>query len=140
MQEATLHGWRLADAKHMRMSGYATKVQSMSWSLGGKWLATAGASQLVLWPFASKDGPMGKSPKMLTPADCKVTAVACHPAQEIVAVGFENGMMLMVRLDDGAEILAKRPGEGAVSAIAWSARGDRLAFGTEAGEAGILKL
>ena len=140
MQEAMLHGWRVVDAKHMRMSGYAAKVQSMSWSTGGKWLATSGASQLVLWPFGSKDGPMGKSPKMLTPADCKVSAVACHPAQEVAAVGFENGMVLLVRLDDGAEILVKRPGEAPVSAIAWSARGDRLAFGTEAGEAGVLKL
>ena len=43
MQEPTLHGWRLADGKHMRMSGYAAKVQSMSWSADGKWLATSGA-------------------------------------------------------------------------------------------------
>ena len=30
MQEPTLHGWRLADDKHMRMSGYSAKVQSLS--------------------------------------------------------------------------------------------------------------
>src|SRR5215470_13564666 len=27
MQEPTLHGWRLVDSKHMRMSGYAAKVR-----------------------------------------------------------------------------------------------------------------
>src|SRR5215467_5218011 len=58
MQEPTLHGWRLVDSKHMRMSGYAAKVRSMSWSAGGKWLATSGSDQLILWPFQSKDGPM----------------------------------------------------------------------------------
>ena len=29
MQEPTLHGWRIADAKHMRMSGYSTRVRSL---------------------------------------------------------------------------------------------------------------
>src|SRR5215475_7701968 len=36
MQEPTLHGWRLADRKDMRMSGYAAKVRSFSWSHDGK--------------------------------------------------------------------------------------------------------
>jgi WD40 repeat protein len=140
MQEPTLHGWRLVDAKDMRMSGYAGKVQSMSWSGGGEWLATSGAPQLILWPFQGKDGPMGKAPRMLAPADVRVTAVACHPRQDIVAVGYENGMMLLVRIDDGAEIIARHPGKAAISALTWSATGDRLAFGTEEAEAGIIAL
>jgi WD40 repeat protein len=140
MQEPTLHGWRIVDGKDMRMSGYAGKVQSLSWSAGGQWLATSGAPQLILWPFQGKDGPMGKSPKMLAPADNRVSAVACHPAQAVVAVGYENGMMLLVRIDDAAEILARRPGKGPITALAWSASGDRLAFGTEEAEAGVIAL
>ena len=34
MQEPTLHGWRLADAKDMRMSGYSAKVRSMRLDAG----------------------------------------------------------------------------------------------------------
>src|SRR5262245_5109305 len=109
MQEATLHGWRLVDAKHMRMSGYATKVRSMSWGPGAKWLATSGASQLVVWPFAGKDGPMGKQPKVLSPAEMRITTVAAHPKQEVCAVGYEDGMMLLTRVEDGAEVLAREP-------------------------------
>ncbi|MDQ2083025.1 WD40 repeat domain-containing protein [Xanthobacteraceae bacterium Astr-EGSB] len=140
MQEPALHGWRLTDAKDMRMSGYAGKVQSISWSGTGGWLATSGAPQLILWPFQGKDGPMGKAPKMLAPADNRVSAVACHPQQDIVAVGYENGMMLLVRIDDGAEIIARHPGKAPISALTWSASGDRLAFGTEEAEAGIITL
>jgi WD40 repeat protein len=140
MQEAMLHGWRLADAKDMRMSGYSAKVRSMAWTAGGKWLATSGSEQLILWPFASKDGPMGKQPRMLAPYDKRAVAVACHPKQEIVAVGFEDGMIMLARIDDGAEILAKKPGSAPVSALAWSADGAKLAFGTEDGEAGIVDL
>ena len=137
MQEPTLHGWRLADAKDMRMSGYSAKVRSMGWTADGKGLATSGSEQLILWPFGSKDGPMGKQPRMLAPYSKRAVAVACHPKQEIVAVGFEDGLVMLCRIEDGAEILAKKPGAVPVSAMAWSADGAKLAFGTEDGEAGI---
>jgi WD40 repeat protein len=140
MQESTLHGWRLMDGKDMRMSGYSAKVRSFAFTAGGKWLATAGSEQLILWPFASKDGPMGKQPRMVLPHEKRVVVVACHPDSEIVAAGFEDGMVMLARIEDGAEILARRPGSAAVSALAWSADGAQLAFGTESGEAGVLDL
>ncbi len=40
MQEPMLHGWRLIDRQHMRMSGYAARVTSLGWTTGGRWLAT----------------------------------------------------------------------------------------------------
>ncbi|MBN8920410.1 MAG: WD40 repeat domain-containing protein [Rhizobiales bacterium] len=140
MQEPMLHGWRLADAKHMRMSGYSAKVRSLSWSADGKWLATSGSEQLILWPFQGKDGPMGKQPRMLAPMQARVVAVAFHPASEIVAVGYADGLVILVRLADGAEVAVRRPDGQAVTALVWSARGDRLAFGTEGGEAGIARM
>ena len=140
MQEPALHGWRVVDSKHMRMSGYTTKVRSMSWSANGKALATSGSRELIVWPFASKDGPMGSQPQMLAPLTCLVTAVACHPRTDIVAVGYEDGTVLLLRMADGAEILAHRPGGEPVSALAWNATGTRLAFATEAGEAGVADL
>ena len=140
MQEPMLHGWRLVDRQHMRMSGYATRVMSVGWTAGGKWLATSGAPQLILWPFQTKEGPMGKQPRQLAPSQHRIAKVACHPRQDIVATGYEDGMVLLVRIDDGAEILAKNPGDAPVSALAWSADGTLLAFGTDNGEAGILDL
>jgi WD40 repeat protein len=140
MQEAMLHGWRLPDGQHMRMSGYSSRVTSFGWTTGGRFLATSGATQVILWPFHTKDGPMGKQPRLLAPSEHRVAVVACHPKQEIVAAGYEDGMVLLVRMEDGAEILAKRPGDAPVTALNWSAEGLFLAFGTENGEAGILDL
>jgi WD40 repeat protein len=140
MQEPMLHGWRLTDGKHMRMSGYAARVTSLGWTAGGDWLATSGSTQLILWPFQTKDGPMGKQPRLLAASEHRVHVVACHPTQQIVAAGFSDGMVLLVRVQDGAEILAKKSAEAAVSALAWSADGKLLAFGTETGEAGIVDL
>jgi len=140
MQEPTLHGWRLVDSKHMRMSGYSAKVRSMAWTFDGKALATSGSPQLIVWPFAGKEGPMGKQPRMLAPAEHRVSMVACHPAKEVTAVGYEDGLVLLVRMADGAEVLARRPGGSPVSALAWDADGTTLAFGTEDGEAGVVNL
>jgi len=140
MHEPALHGWRLADAKHMRMTGYPGRVRSMSWSAGGKFLATSGADTVILWPFGSKDGPMGREPTMLAPLQAKVTAVACHPKHDILTAGYGDGTILMVRVQDGAEILVRRNGGGPVSALAWNDKGALLAFATEDGDAGLMPL
>ena len=110
MQESTLHGWRMADAKHMRMSGYSARVRSLSWSAGGDFLATSGSEQLILWPFDGKDGPMGRQPKILARAESRVAVVACHPRQPVVAVGYADGAVRLVRIEDDALILRARGG------------------------------
>jgi WD40 repeat protein len=140
MHEPALHGWRLADNRHMRMSGYPGRVKSMSWSTGGKFLATSGADMVIMWPFASKDGPMGKEPAMLAPLQARVAVVACHPKQDILACGYSDGTVLMVRLEDGAEILVRRNGTPGVAALGWNAKGTLLAFADEEGDGGILPL
>jgi len=140
MHEPALHGWRLADTRHMRMTGYPGRVRSMSWSAGGKALATSGADTVILWPFASKDGPMGKEPAMLAPLQARVSAVACHPTQAILAAGYSDGTVLMVRLGDGAEILVRKNGGAQVAGLAWNGKGTQLAFAAEDGDAGLLAL
>jgi WD40 repeat protein len=139
MHEPALHGWRLADARHMRMTGYPGRVKSMSWTAGGKGLATSGADTVIVWPFASKDGPMGKEPAMLAPLQARVSAVACHPKQDILAAGYDNGTILLVRLEDGAEILVRRDGGAPVAALAWNEKSSLLAFAAQDGDAGLLE-
>ena len=141
MQENALHGWRIEDGKHMRMTGYPSKVKDWSWSAKGKFLATSGAPAAILWPFSGKDGPMGKAPLELgTRGDTMVTAVACHPAEDMMAIGYGDGMVLAVRFADAKEALLRRGGASPVRTLAWDAKGERLAFGSEGGEAGIIDI
>lgn len=140
MQESTLHGWRLADRKDMRMSGYAARVRSFGFTADGKWLATSGSNQLILWPFQGKDGPMGKAPRTLAPTASQAEIVACHPKQGVVAVGYADGLVLLLRVDDGAEILARNPARAPVTALAWNATGSMLAVAAEDGQAGVIDL
>ncbi len=141
MQENALHGWRLSDGQDMRMTGYPGKVKSMHWSAKGRYLATSGANAAILWPFFGKTGPMGQQPLQLgARGDQLVSQVACHPAEEVVAIGYQDGMVLVARFADSQEVLLRRPGGSPVSALCWDAGGTRLLFGTEAGEAGVISL
>jgi WD40 repeat protein len=138
MQEAALHGWRLSDGQHMRMSGYPGKTRSLSFSRNGKWLATSGADAIVLWPFFG-GGPMGKSPTELASGDGVVcTAVACHPQQDMVAGGFDDGLVVLADIASARILPVAEPGHGAITALAWNADGSHLAIGSADGFAAVV--
>ncbi len=133
MQENSLHGWRLSDGQHMRMSGYPGKTRFMSFTRNGKWLATSGAESVVLWPFFG-GGPMGKAPMELAGGDSVMcSAVACHPQHEAVAAGFEDGLLALADINSQRVLPVAEPGRGKVTALCWSPSGSHLAFGTESG-------
>ncbi len=138
MQENALHGWRLPDGQHMRMSGYPTKTTSLSFSKGGKWLASSGSDAMVLWPFFG-GGPMGKAPIELAGGDgVNCTVVACNPKEELVAGGFEDGLVVLADIGSSRILPVSPPGHGPVTALAWNSDGTQLALGTENGFAAIV--
>jgi len=140
MQENALHGWRLADTQHMRMTGYPSKTESMGFSRSGKWLASSGADAVVLWPFFG-GGPMGKPPLELAQIENVIcTRVACHPKDELVAAGYADGTVLIVQIASGRVVMLAEASGVAISALAWSPEGGRLAAGREDGWAALFDL
>jgi WD40 repeat protein len=84
---------------------------------------------------------MGKAPLELgTRANIMVTHVAFHPAEEVLAIGFADGMILGVRVADQKEALLRRPGKGAITSMSWSSTGKLLAFASETGDCGIIDI
>mgnify|MGYP003678545246 CR=1 FL=1 len=84
---------------------------------------------------------MGKAPKELgLRSDTMVTCVACHPAQDMVAIGYGDGMVMAVRIEDSREVLLRRPGKGPISALNWNTEGRLLAFASEAGDCGVIDI
>ena len=138
MQENALHGWKLPDGQHMRMSGYPAKTESLSFTRTGKWLATSGADTMVLWPFFG-GGPMGKSPVELAGGDgILCSRVACHPKDEIVAAGFADGLVVVADIASERVLPVVPPEHGPISALAWSGDGTQLAVGSETGFAAVI--
>jgi WD40 repeat protein len=140
MQENSLHGWRLSDGGHMRMSGYPTKPLSISFSRTGRWLASAGADTVVLWPFFG-GGPTGKAPTELAGGgNVVVSRVAFNPKSEVVAAGFADGRVVLIEIESSRILQVAAPGRGAVSALSWSESGSHLAIGSETGFAAVVDL
>ena len=138
MQENALHGWRLSDGQHMRMSGYPGKTRALSFTKNGKWLATSGADSVVIWPFFG-GGPMGKPPTELAGGDgVTCTFVAAHPQYDNVAAGFADGLVVLADINSARILPVAGPGRGPVSALAWSPDGTHLALGTETGFAAVV--
>jgi WD40 repeat protein len=140
MQENALHGWRLPDGQHMRMSGYPAKPESLGFTRSGKWLASGGADVIVLWPFFG-GGPMGKPPVEIAKIeDVLCTRIACHPKEEVVAAGYADGTVVMAQISTQKLVIIAEPSGQGISALAWSPDGGRLVFGTEAGMAAVVNL
>jgi WD40 repeat protein len=140
VQETGLHGWQLPAKSDLAMSGYAGKTRSFSWNRSGKWLATSGDKQAILWPFAAKNGPIGKSPQLLAPANSLVTRVAFHPRDEVLAVGYADGAVAIAQLADEAVLPIQDADGSAITALAWRDDGKLLAWGSEDGLGGLLDM
>jgi WD40 repeat protein len=139
MQENALHGWRLPDKLDLRMDGYPSKTRSFSWDKRGRWLATSGADSAIVWPFTGKLGPQGKAPlQLISRQDMLVTAVAFHPSDEVLAIGYSDGAVWLARFADQGVIELDEPGEGPVSALAWNDAGTLIAAADEAGRGAII--
>lgn len=140
LQETGLHGWRIADLRDMRMGGYTAKTRSFSWDRKGKWLATSGDAAAILWPFDGKDGPMGRAPLLRAEhKDARVTQLAFHPKDDVLAVGYDDGVVVLARLADENTLLLDTEGE-AITVLAWNDAGTRLGWGGEDGRIGLLSM
>jgi len=134
MQENALHGWRLSDGEHMRMTGYPGKVRNIAFTRKGHFLATTGSDSVICWPFAGS-GPMGKPPVEFGSAtgDALVGVVSANPKIDIVAAGFDDGSVLVGQPGSANTIGIVDANGSPVTALAWNPDGDRLLIGNEAG-------
>jgi WD40 repeat protein len=138
MQESALHAWRVEDARDMRMSGYPAKVRSLAFLSRGQLLATSGANGSVVWPFTGPNGPMGKeAAEVGYDPSSLVTRVAARVDSDRLYAGLDNGKVWMAETTGKALVELKPAGGAPISTLALSADG-RLAWGDEAGGAGVV--
>ena len=138
MQDNQLHGWRLKDAKDLRMGGYPSKTRSLAFLSRGQLLATSGAQGAVLWPFVGANGPMGREASEIGFDDTTlVTHVAARTAHGRLAAGLADGRVWVA--DPAAQGLnfIKAEKGAPITALALSPDADRVAWADEEGQAGV---
>ncbi len=141
MQENALHGWRLADAKDMRMGGYPAKPKSIAFLAKGALMATSGANGAVVWPFAGANGPMGKEASEIGAEESAlVTLVAADPQGFRILAGLDDGRVWTADLQARGVTWLKAQKGAPITALTLAPDGRRAAFGCEDGEAGVLEI
>lgn len=132
-QDKELHAWRMPRGDSLKMSGYPSKIRSLSWTPDGEYLACAGADTITCWRFAD-GGPTGTAPLEFGYVfDSLVTQVAAHPRRPFVAGGYDNGSILVGGLATCDAMIARAGNAERVTGLAWSPLSDTLAAVGERG-------
>jgi WD40 repeat protein len=136
----SLRVWRSDDsADVVPGGGHSRETRSLGFSADGHMLAASGGSRVLYWrlnpPGFAKPGECG-----LRSDRAPVKAVAWHPVHPLIAAGYASGAILLCRPGVEDVLFIRGAGGGAALWLAWSADGNRLAFATEAGEAGLVIL
>jgi WD40 repeat protein len=140
-QDNAIHAWRLASGADMQMSGYPTKIKSLSWSADSLTLLSSATDAFVCWSYEGK-GPEGKPPSEFGGPQKPglITVVAVHAGAPFAIAGYDTGEILLGDLARKRALAVRPPGDSAISALAWSRDGWQLAWGAENGAAGLLDL
>ncbi len=141
LQDAQLHGWRMADGKDMRMGGYPSKVKAMTFMSGGQILVTGGAHGTVVWPFTGASGPMGKQAAEIAYDEHSMVArVASSDAKGVLLGGREDGRVFCLAMTGNRVVDLHDASGSPITALALSPDGAKAAWGDEDGAAGVSDL
>lgn len=139
-QENDIHVWRMAQATDMRMQGYPAKVKSLSWTADARFLYTSSQPVFTAWPFSGK-GPEGKPPLQFGEEGAGLlSVVAAHPTAEFVAGGYDSGELQLGDIKTKRSVVLKMADGSAITCLAWSPDGFKLAVGNERGDLLVVDL
>lgn len=139
-QDCTVHFWRTRKPRQedsAMMSGFPVKALELSWDSTGRFLATAGSSDLALWD-CNGAGPENRSPVTLK-GDPRafVRALAFEPKGMRLVSGDELGGLALWDHTRASKPLLSHQLYQEVSRLAWSPDASRVAAG---GAEGIVQM
>lgn len=140
MQDREMHCWRWGDKKGMRMSGYPSKIRSLSWTADGRYVAASGADTVTSWD-CSGNGPSGKPPLEFGYVyNGIVMQVAAHPAERVVAGGYSDGSVMIGNIEQETAMIARPGGGAAIAGLAWSPDGRILVAADVDGALAVIRI
>jgi WD40 repeat protein len=123
----------IADRRVLRLPDYPAPVRTLDWSADSRRLVTGGAFRAIVW-----EG--GRTLATGRAGVVAVEAARLHPRLPLVAVGYENGMIVIAAIGQRDELVIRDPAPGGLRDLAWSADGEHLAFHAAQGWAGVIDL
>jgi hypothetical protein len=112
----------------------------MCFLANGGIMATSGSNGAVVWPFGGANGPMGKQASEVGYDEGSMTSRVASAGgnSPLLAVGRDDGRVGVLNLAQTRnEKVRNTPSGAPITALALSADGGRVAWGDEAGGAGV---
>ncbi|WP_121634280.1 WD40 repeat domain-containing protein [Tropicibacter alexandrii] len=122
-----------------RIVGFPAPVAAVGFSRSAGAMMTSGAFRVTGWrlpdlPFGDHEGTPVETGK---PGLTIVEKVAVHPARDLCAAGYANGLVTLCQIGRREEMMLREGGGDPVTALEWSADGAHLAIGTAGGTAAV---
>lgn len=140
-QEQSIQIWEMParPGEELAMSGYAAKVRNLAWHRSGRYLATDGGHEIMVWDCIGR-GPAGTHPRILTGHDQRVTALAYQRDGHLLASGSEDGRVLLWNVGKSTSPLRQFRLPGGVSCLDWSRDDAILAIGCQNGTVAAVRI
>lgn len=122
---------------YVTLTGGDGPPASLSFAPDGGQIAAAGDTRVLCWAL---DPPSEGPCPCGIPARVPITLVAWHPSRALIAAGTAHGAVVLAEPDRQDALHLRDEGGGAVTVLAWSRDGSRLAIGTAGGDLGVLPL
>jgi WD40 repeat protein len=138
-QESSVQIWPLPfrEGEELAMSGYAAKVRGLAWHHSGRYLATDGGQELMVWDCGGK-GPAGSTPRILEGHPARVSSLAYQKTGHLLASGCQGGRVLFWNAGKSSQPLRATALAGAVTALAWLPGDTRVVAGCQDGRLALI--
>lgn len=123
-----------------KIGNFPREVRNADFNDAGGALVASGAFRLVGWKVSDlpeNDHP-GSPLSSGKPGFVVLEAIASHPTRNLVAAGYENGMIALTSIGDPDELLLRNASNEAITTMSWSPDGENLSVGDKAGESSIV--
>jgi WD40 repeat protein len=137
-QDSTIQFWNIASGKELQMWGYPAKIRELAWDCRSRYLASGGASSVVVWDCSGK-GPAGTKPVMLEFHEERLTQLAFQSEGKTLASGCNEGWVSMWRPGNGRKPLGVMHLGAAVTQLTWSPSNRRLAAASDGGRVAVFR-
>ncbi len=137
-QEQSVQIWELPyrAGEELAMSGYPAKVRELAWHSNGRYLATGGGDEVMVWDCGGR-GPAGTTPRILEGHAGRINALDYQRTGHLLASGGQDAQVRLWNAGKSSQALRRFDLPSPVTDVKWSPTGDRVAIGTKDGSVAV---